>query len=157
MKNIFSFSGFVLDSIPDSDTKNYYMGCYGIGVGRVVAAAVEQNNDKDGIRFPKALAPFEIIIISTDKNEGDSLSKASEIYDLLLENNYDVALDDRKESPGIKFKDAELLGIPFQLRIGPKSLEKGVVELKDRLLGNVLELDKDDLQGIKDKLDELLR
>ena len=63
------------------------MGCYGIGVGRVVAAAVEQNNDKDGIRFPKALAPFEIIIISTDKNEGDSLSKASEIYDLLLENN----------------------------------------------------------------------
>ena len=74
-----------------------------------------------------------------------------------IENNYDVALDDRKESPGIKFKDAELLGIPFQLRIGPKSLEKGVVELKDRLLGNVLELDKDDLQGIKDKLDELLR
>jgi len=141
----------------DGKEKNYYMGCYGIGVGRVVAAAVEQNNDKDGIRFPKALAPFEIIIISTDKNEGDSLSKASEIYDLLLENNYDVALDDRKESPGIKFKDAELLGIPFQLRIGPKSLEKGVVELKDRLLGNVLELDKDDLQGIKDKLDELLR
>ena len=59
------------------------------------------------------ISPFEIIIISTDKNEGDSLSKQVR-YDLLLENNYDVALDDRKESPGIKFKDAELLGIPFQ-------------------------------------------
>ena len=141
----------------DGKEKNYYMGCYGIGVGRVVAAAVEQNNDENGIRFPIALAPFQIVIISSDKKEGESLIKAREIYDFLLNLGYDIAIDDRAENPGVKFKDAELLGIPLQLRIGPKSLAKGLVELKNRLTGDVLEIDKDSLELIKEKIDELLR
>ncbi len=141
----------------DGKEKNYYMGCYGIGVGRVVAAAVEQNNDENGIRFPIALAPFQIVIISTDKKEGESLIRAREIYDFLLNLGYDIAIDDRTENPGVKFKDAELLGIPLQLRIGPKSLAKGLVELKNRLTGDVLEIDKDSLELIQEKIDELLR
>ena len=141
----------------DGKEKNYYMGCYGIGVGRVVAAAVEQNNDENGIRFPIALAPFQIVIISTDKKEGESLLKAREVYDFLLNLSYDVAIDDRNENPGVKFKDAELLGIPLQLRIGPKSLAKGLVEFKNRLSGEIIEIDKDNLELIKEKIDELLR
>ena len=140
----------------DGKEKNYFMGCYGIGVGRVVAAAVEQNNDKNGIRFPSAIAPFQVIVISTDKNEGPTLSKAKELYELFFNSNYDIALDDRSENAGVKFKDAELLGIPVQIRIGPKSLDKGVVEIKNRLTGEIYELDKDDLNTIKDKIDELL-
>ena len=132
------------------------MGCYGIGVGRVVAAAVEQNNDENGIRFPLALAPFQIVVISTDKKEGEALSKARELYDYLLNLGYDIAIDDRAESPGVKFKDAELIGIPFQLRIGPKSLAKGVIEFKDRLSGEVLELDQNNFEAIREKIDELL-
>ena len=77
------------------------------------------------------------------KKEGESLIRAREIYDFLLNLGYDIAIDDRTENPGVKFKDAELLGIPLQLRIGPKSLAKGLVELKNRLTGDVLEIDKD--------------
>jgi prolyl-tRNA synthetase len=140
----------------DGKEKNYFMGCYGIGVGRVVAAAVEQNNDENGIRFPLALAPFQIVVISTDKKEGEALLKARELYDYLLNLGYDIAIDDRAESPGVKFKDAELIGIPFQLRIGPKSLAKGVIEFKDRLSGEVLELDQNNFEAIREKIDELL-
>ena len=140
----------------DGKEKNYYMGCYGIGVGRVVAAAVEQNNDENGIKFPIALAPFEIVIIPTEKNEGLTLSKAKEFYNFLIESGFEVALDDRQESPGVKFKDSELLGIPFQLRIGPKSLAREVVELKNRLTGDISEFNQDDYNGIKEKLNELL-
>ncbi len=139
----------------DGKEKNYYMGCYGIGVGRVVAAAVEQNNDENGIKFPTALAPFQVVIIPTEKTKGPALSKAEEIYDYLTNSSFEVALDDRQESPGVKFKDSELIGIPFQIRIGPKSLAKGVVELKNRLTGDILEFDQNDYDGIREKLNEL--
>ena len=136
--------------------QNYFMGCYGIGVGRVVAAAVEQNNDANGIRFPSALAPFQVVVIPTEKNEGLSVEKADDLYIFLKDLGFDVALDNRLENPGVKFKDAELLGIPIQIRIGPKSLAKGVVELKNRLTDEVLEISENDFEEIRDKINELL-
>ena len=139
----------------DGKEKNYYMGCYGIGVGRVVAAAVEQNNDDNGIKFPLSIAPFEIVVIPTEKNEGEVLSKAFEVYEFLLNKGYDVAIDDRSESAGIKFKDAELIGIPLQVRIGPKSFAKGVLEFKNRLSGEVSEIKYTDFDLIREKIDGL--
>lgn len=112
------------------------MGCYGIGVSRVVAAAIEQNHDEGGIVFPPPLAPFEVIVICLDpKNEAVS-AKAQEIYDHIKTQGIEVLFDDRDERPGIKFKDADLIGIPLQIVIGGKSLEKGFVETKIRK-GNI--------------------
>lgn len=111
------------------------MGCYGIGVSRVVAACIEQNNDENGIMFPPPLAPYEIIIINLDPKNQAVNAKCEELYVHMKEKNIDVLYDDREERPGIKFKDADLIGIPLQLIVGGKSLEKGVIETKIRKIG----------------------
>ena len=133
------------------------MGCYGIGVGRVVAAAIEQNNDELGIRLPSNLAPFEVIVIPTDTRNEKVMNIAIKIYDNFLKNGYDVALDDRTDSAGIKFKDSELLGIPIQITIGPKSLEKDTVEFKDRDSSKKNEFKMDDFEGLLNLANEKIR
>ncbi len=136
---------------------NFYMGCYGIGVGRVVAAAIEQNNDKQGIRLPSNLAPFEVIVIPTDTKNEKVMNIAIKIYHNFLKNGYDVALDDRTDSAGIKFKDSELLGIPIQITIGPKSLEKDIVEFKERVNMKKNEFKMDDIEGLLNLANEKIR
>jgi len=112
-------------------SKHMIMGCYGIGVGRTVAAAIEQNNDENGIIFPMSIAPFQVIIVSV-KPKNPEIKEASEkIYDDLIDAGIDVILDDRDERPGIKFKDADLIGIPLRITVGAK-IKDGLVDIKLR-------------------------
>jgi len=112
--------------------KPVIMGCYGIGVSRIVAAAIEQNHDKDGIIFPIPISPFEVTILPLRVDEKIIIDTTERIYQELLDQKIDVLLDDRAERPGIKFKDADLLGIPVRVTIGPKGLKNGEVEIKLR-------------------------
>jgi len=108
------------------------MGCYGIGIGRTVAAAIEQNHDRDGIIFPLPIAPFQVLILPINTEQEQIVKVAEEIYFGLKKRGIEVLFDDRKESPGIKFKDGDLIGIPIRITIGPKRLKEGLVELKMR-------------------------
>ncbi|MHB8769792.1 MAG: proline--tRNA ligase [Syntrophales bacterium] len=120
------------------------MGCYGIGIGRTVAAAVEQNHDADGIVWPLPLAPFQAIVTPVNVNEPALAEAAERIYRVLEEQGVDVILDDRDERAGVKFKDADLLGIPFRITVGPKKLAEGKVEVKVRRSGEVVTLPIDE-------------
>jgi prolyl-tRNA synthetase len=114
-----------------------FMGCYGIGIGRTVAACIEQNHDENGIIFPLPIAPFHCIISALNMKE-ESVREASEtIYRQLSEMGVEVLLDDRDERPGFKFKDADLIGIPLRIVVGSKNLAEGKVELKMRQSGEV--------------------
>jgi prolyl-tRNA synthetase len=107
------------------------MGCYGIGVSRLVAAAIEQNHDADGIAWPMAIAPYHVIVTSLGKE--DAVREAAErVYEALRARGVEVLFDDRDERPGVKFKDADLLGIPLRLTVGGKGLAQGSLELKRR-------------------------
>lgn len=109
------------------------MGCYGIGVSRIVAAAIEQNCDEKGIVWNLALAPFEVVIVEINAKKSEKVVEASnKIYNALLDKGVDVILDDRDERAGVKFKDWELLGIPKVIIIGDKNLQKNQVEFKER-------------------------
>ena len=108
------------------------MGCYGIGVSRTVAAAIEQNHDENGIIFPLPLAPFQVIILNLDPKNEKISGAADALYRALQEDSIEVLLDDRDERPGIKFKDADLIGIPIRVTIGRRSLQDGMVEIKNR-------------------------
>ncbi len=115
-----------------------FMGCYGIGIGRTVAATVEQNNDADGIVWPLALAPYHVIITPVNVNEKSLADAAETIYQTLLGLGVETILDDRDERVGVKFKDADLIGIPWRITIGPKRLAEGNVEVRNRRSGEVL-------------------
>ncbi len=121
------------------------MGCYGIGIGRTVAAAIEQNHDADGIVWPLPLAPFQVIVTPVNVNEKSLSETAESIYRILVEKGVDVILDDRDERAGVKFKDADLLGIPFRITVGPKKLAEGKVEIKSRRSGEVVTLPVDEV------------
>ncbi|MDP6085799.1 MAG: proline--tRNA ligase [Nitrospinota bacterium] len=108
------------------------MGCYGIGIGRTVAAAIEQNHDENGVIWPGSIAPFHVVLIPISVKDESAARAVEEIYAALCEASVEVLLDDRDERPGVKFKDADLMGVPFQLIIGPKGLAEGKVELKPR-------------------------
>jgi len=108
------------------------MGCYGIGITRTVAAAIEQHHDADGIRWPLPLAPVSVQIVPVNWSDEQSRVTAEAIYTQLLTAGVDTLLDDRDERPGVKFKDADLLGTPLRVTIGAKSLARGMVELKRR-------------------------
>lgn len=109
------------------------MGCYGIGVSRVVASAVEQNHDEKGIIWPDAIAPFQVVIIPMNMHKSDTLKPIAEkLYNDLKEQNIDVLFDDRKERAGIMFADMELIGIPHRIVLGDRGLENGMVEYKGR-------------------------
>ncbi len=118
----------------DESGKEQYMimGCYGIGVSRVVAACIEQNHDEGGIVFPPPLAPFNIALLNLDVKNEECIAKAEALYKELKAKGYDVLYDDREERAGIKFKDADLIGIPVQIIIGSKNLAQGQIEVKNR-------------------------
>ncbi|MFM2479025.1 proline--tRNA ligase [Celerinatantimonas sp. MCCC 1A17872] len=117
------------------------MGCYGIGVTRIVAAAIEQNHDDRGIIWPESLAPFKLIIIPMNMHKSHRVQEVAEqLYQQALDAGIEVLFDDRKERPGVMFADAELIGIPHALVIGERSLDKGVVEYKSRRSGDKVEI-----------------
>ena len=137
----------------DGRQKPLIMGCYGIGVGRTVAAALEQNHDEFGILFPVTIAPYHVEVLAINVNEGPAMEAALGIYDGLNAEGLDVLLDDRDVRPGVKFKDADLIGVPIRITVGAKDLAGGVVELKDRASGKV---EKVLLDGIVTYCTELL-
>lgn len=116
------------------------MGCYGIGVSRVMAASIEQNNDADGIVFPPPIAPFDVSLVLLDIKKEEPIAMAEKIMAELEDAGLDVLLDDRDERPGVKFKDADLIGSPMQLIVGGKGLARGIIEAKNRRTGEKLEL-----------------
>lgn len=124
------------------------MGCYGIGVTRVVASAIEQNFDEKGIIWPSAIAPFEVAIVPMNAQKSPRTLEAAEaLYTELQAAGYDVLLDDRNERPGVKFSDLELTGIPHRIVIGEKGLDAGTFEYKGRRDAESVNLSKDDLMA----------
>ncbi|NPV92010.1 MAG: proline--tRNA ligase [Firmicutes bacterium] len=113
------------------------MGCYGIGVSRTLAAAIEQNYDEDGIKLPLPIAPMHVIVVPVSWQDEAQRSAAETIYQELNARGIEVLLDDRQDRAGVKFKDADLIGFPFRVTIGPKTLKEGKAEVKDRRTGEV--------------------
>jgi len=121
---------FFLDE--EGREKPIIMGSYGIGPARIAAAAVEQNNDKDGIIWPRSIAPFDVELLPLNMNDSLTVGIAEKLYHDLKGKGMDVLMDDRDERAGVKFKDADLIGIPTQIILGEKNLKEGLVEIKDR-------------------------
>jgi prolyl-tRNA synthetase len=122
------------------------MGCYGIGVSRIVAASIEQHHDEKGIVWPESIAPFLVAIIPLNAHKSSTVKEISEtLYQTLLGLSVETVLDDRNERPGVKFADMELIGIPWHVVIGDKGLEKGIVELKSRANNTVEEVSVADI------------
>jgi prolyl-tRNA synthetase len=114
------------------ETQPVFMGSYGIGIGRTMAAAVEQHHDADGIVWPLSLSPFEIAIVSLNPADESARSAADRLYDEMVNAGLDVFYDDRDERPGVKFKDADLLGFPIRVNVGGRALKEGNVEIVTR-------------------------
>jgi prolyl-tRNA synthetase len=109
------------------------MGCYGIGITRVVAACIEQNYDENGIIWPLSLAPFEIALIPLNYDKSEAVREATDqLYEQLKAAGIDVIMDDRALRPGVKFADAELIGLPHRVVIGDRGLNTGMLEYRDR-------------------------
>ncbi|MCX7916909.1 MAG: proline--tRNA ligase [bacterium] len=123
----------------DGKEKPIYMGCYGIGVSRIVAAIIEGNYDENGIIWPLSVAPFLVDIIPTNMGDNDILVISEKIYNDLKDNGFDIIIDERDESAGVKFKDADLCGFPYQIIVGKKIKEKKV-EIKERKSKKILEI-----------------
>jgi prolyl-tRNA synthetase len=121
---------FYLDE--SGQEKPVVMGSYGIGPARIAAAAIEQNNDKDGMIWPKSIAPFDVELLPLNMADAKTVEIAESFYKELTAKGLEVLMDDRDERAGVKFKDADLIGIPIQLVIGEKNLKEGLVEIKDR-------------------------
>jgi prolyl-tRNA synthetase len=122
----------------------FVMGCYGIGVTRTVAAAIEQHSDKDGIAWPLGIAPFEVHILPTNVSDGDLRDSAEALYQGLIEAGIETLLDDRDERPGNKFKDADLVGAPIRITVGEKSAKEGKVEIRWRHSGETVKVPRED-------------
>jgi prolyl-tRNA synthetase len=108
------------------------MGCYGLGIGRTVAAAIEQNHDDDGIAWPLPLAPFQVLLVALNPDQEEVGRAAETLYEELEEAGIEVLYDDRDERPGVKFKDADLIGVPIRIVVGARSLAAGTIELSRR-------------------------
>ncbi len=138
--------------------KEIVMGCYGIGVGRTVAAAIEQYYDENGIVFPMPIAPFQVLILPVNLKIDSIRETAEELYQDLLAEQVEVLLDDREETPGVKFKDADLIGIPLRLTLGEKNLKRGLVEIKKRRTGEIILLKKEEVKTtIKEMIAQEIR
>ncbi|MPZ77061.1 MAG: proline--tRNA ligase [Deltaproteobacteria bacterium] len=116
------------------------MGCYGIGISRLVAAAVEQNHDANGIIWPLSIAPFQVLLLPINYNDKATREAADRLYDELRRRGVEVLFDDRDERPGVKFKDGDLIGIPLRITVGAKGLAKGCLELRWRRDGKTVEI-----------------
>ncbi len=134
--------------------KSLFMGCYGIGVGRTMAAAIEQHNDEHGIIWPRAIAPYEVIVIAVNIKSPEQKLLGEEIYQALLSAGIDAVFDDRKDRAGVKFKDADLIGYPLRITVGAKAIEEDTVEIKVRSSGEIFDCKKKDCLK---KVEELLQ
>jgi prolyl-tRNA synthetase len=127
------------------------MGCYGIGVNRTMAAVVEQHNDEKGIIWPASIAPFDVHLVGLGKSDQET-KDTDAIYDMLCAEGLDVLYDDRRASPGVKFADADLVGMPVRITIGKNYFQTGEAEVKTRKGGDILKVKKQDLSGRIKKL-----
>jgi prolyl-tRNA synthetase len=128
------------------ESHHFVMGCYGFGVSRMVAAAIEQNFDKDGIVWPSSIAPFDVLLLPLNPSDEAEIGAAERLEKELTGAGLDVLTDDRDLRPGVKFKDADLTGVPLRITIGRK-IKDGIVELFDRKTGNVEDVPLDDVSG----------
>jgi prolyl-tRNA synthetase len=124
----------------DGEAKPFVMGCYGLGVSRTVAAVIEQHNDDNGIAWPLSVAPFAIEVLVVNAKSDEAMSTGEGIYRGLLERGVEVLFDDRRESPGAKFNDADLVGMPLRITVGERGLKKGIVEARVRKTGEEQEV-----------------
>ena len=140
-------------SIKDSSGKgiDVFMGCYGVGVSRIVAAAIEQNHDDKGIIWPYAIAPFHVNVICLDPKKEEVLKECESVYQIIKDAGHDVLLDDRDIRAGQKFTDNEILGIPYSIVIGPKNFSNNSFEFVPRKTNEKLDLNIDE---IKQRLEE---
>jgi prolyl-tRNA synthetase len=129
------------------------MGSYGIGIDRIAACIIEQRHDKDGIVWPLAVAPYQVVVSALNVNNPAIMKAAEDLYAELAGARIDVLLDDRDQRPGFKFKDADLIGIPLRVTVGEKGLAEGLLEIKRRGDGQVIKLPP---QQVKQKIQELL-
>jgi prolyl-tRNA synthetase len=126
----------------DGKPRFFEMGCYGIGLTRILGAAIEQNNDERGIIWPGAIAPFEVVICAVGWGKSEAVrAEATRLYETLLEAGVDVILDDRDERPGVMFADWELIGVPHRVTVGERGLKDGVIEYQARRHGGQVKLD----------------
>ncbi|MCP5245338.1 MAG: proline--tRNA ligase [Burkholderiales bacterium] len=129
-------------------TQKMEMGCYGIGISRIVAAAIEQNNDDHGIIFPAAMAPFQLVIIPIGMHKSEQVKlEAEKLYNRFVDANIEVLLDDRNERPGVMFADMELIGIPHRIVIGERGLKQSSVEYKGRTDQNAQTISLDEINA----------
>jgi len=133
----------VLD--PSGKEVHLTMGSYGIGVERILTAAVEQNHDADGMFLPRAIAPFDVVLTAANMDDAGVRTRAEELYKQLQESGLDVLYDDREERPGVKFKDADLIGVPYRITLGKKKLGQGLGEIYDRSTRQVQDVNLDGL------------
>ena len=124
-------------------TQPYIMGCYGIGVTRTAAAAVEAHHDEWGIKWPISIAPYHVVVVPVSTQDAEQMKVATEIYEQLLSSGVEAVLDDRNERPGVKFKDADLIGFPFRITVG-KTITEGKVEFVERSNGEKTEMTPQD-------------
>ena len=120
-------------------TQPFIMGCYGIGISRTAAAAVERHHDEWGIKWPISIAPYHVDIVPVNIQDELQMKVAEELYSQLLDKKVEVVLDDRDERAGVKFKDADLIGFPFRITVG-KTINEGFVEFKVRETGEVFKV-----------------
>ncbi len=123
--------------------KYFEMGCYGIGVGRTMQAAIEQSNDEHGIIWTRALAPFEVVVVPVNAKNAEQLDAAEKIYAELRAAGIETIIDDRAERAGVKFNDCDLIGYPLRVTIGPKAIKEGTVEIKVRRSGEMITIERE--------------
>ncbi|MFH1612677.1 MAG: proline--tRNA ligase [bacterium] len=146
-----AMKAFFLNEI--GEEKPIIMGCYGIGIGRTLAASIEQNHDDYGIIWPLALAPYQVLILPVNVQETQQMELALKLYYQFKDESIEVLLDDRDIRGGIKFNDADLIGIPFRITIGSKSLKEGNAEIKIRKTGEIIKVKIDE---VRQKIKELI-
>lgn len=136
----------VLYTDSNNQLQPIWMGCYGIGLERCMAAVAEQYNDDKGLKWPVEVAPYRLAIVVISNKDEEQMKVANELYDFCKENKYDVLLDDRKERPGVKFKDMELIGIPYRITVG-RGIKDGNVEFVTRATGEKMDISLEDIQS----------
>jgi prolyl-tRNA synthetase len=130
---------------PDGKPHRPIMGCYGIGVERAMAAIVEVHYDEKGIIWPAAVAPFEAVVVIAQQDDATVAEAGEQVYQALLDAGVEVIVDDRPVRAGVKFSDAELVGIPFRVTVGKRGLQAGTAELTERATGSTVHVPLDDL------------
>jgi prolyl-tRNA synthetase len=125
-----ALGGVYLDR--DGKEKPVIMGCYGIGSGRLLSCVIEEHHDAQGIRFPISIAPYHVYCVSMSQRDPEVAAMAERLYQEAWQHGIEMLLDDREATPGVKFNDADLIGLPLRLTIGPRSLRAGGAELKHR-------------------------